>query len=127
MSVIILNDGPLVVYRNLVPETEARLLAASPVFRNPETKATLLADSPVFRDPEPETEPEARLLAGSPSSARIRNTKNTLYSLKDHISHTDMAPCEKLFYNAFLKLSINSVVRTHRSNAWTKYLQDTKP
>jgi hypothetical protein len=68
----------MVVYRNLEPETEARLLAASPVFRNPETEATLLADSPVFRDPESEPEPEARLQAASPgsSSARIRNTEH---------------------------------------------------
>ncbi len=79
----------MVVYRNLEPETEARLLAASPFFRNPEpkTEARLLAASPVFRDPEQETEPEARLQAESPdsSSARIRNTENTLNSMTEHI------------------------------------------
>ncbi len=86
----------MVVYRNLEPETEARLLAASPVSRNPETEARLLAASPVFRNPETEPEPEVSLQAGSPSSARIRNTKNTLNSLKYHISHTNMAPCDNL-------------------------------
>jgi hypothetical protein len=84
----------MVVYRNLEPEAEARLLAASPFFRNPEreTEAQILAASPVFRDPESEPEPEVSLQAGSPgsSSARIRNTKNTLNSLKDHILQTNM-------------------------------------
>ncbi len=79
----------MVVYRNLEPETEARLLAVSPVFRNPEpeTEAWLLAASPVFRDPESESETEASLQAASPgpSSARIRNTENTLNSMTEHI------------------------------------------
>ncbi len=88
----------MVVYRNLEPETEARLLAASPFFRNPEpetearllaaspffrnpepkTVARFLAASPVFRNPESETEPEASLQAASPgsSSARVRNTEH---------------------------------------------------
>jgi hypothetical protein len=84
----------MVVYRNLEPETEARLLAASPVVRNsePETEARRLAASPVFRDPESEPELEASLQADCPgsSSSRIRNTKNTYNTLKDHILHTNM-------------------------------------
>ncbi len=79
----------MVVYRNLEPETEARLLAVSPVFRNlePETEARLLAASQAFRDPESEPEQEARLQAASPGSsfAGIRNTENTLNSMTEHI------------------------------------------